>query len=149
VCITSSSPCEDDRIARSTTPAGAETGRVVGSRHRHIAIGPTIVRVGNASSPSTVTEAVEALRQAGYTADYQLVDGVLRADGGNAPCPIEEAVVERFFRFEGPSDPGDQMIVLAVRDPNTGVRGSLAVAYGPAADPRLYQHLSGLGRDDD
>jgi hypothetical protein len=105
--------------------------------------------VGNPSSPSTVTEAVEALREAGYTADYQLVDGVLRADGGNAPCPIEEAVVERFFRFEGPSDPGDQMIVLAVRDPNTGVRGSLAVAYGPAADPRLYQHLSGLGRDPD
>jgi hypothetical protein len=70
-------------------------------------------------SPSTVTEALNALREAGYTVDYQLVDGSLRADGGNAPCPIGQAVVERFYRFEGPSDPGDQMIVYALRDPNT------------------------------
>jgi hypothetical protein len=93
-------------------------------------------------SPSTVTEALNALREAGYTIDFQLVGGALRADGGNAPCPIDQAVVERFYRFEGPSDPGDQMIVFGVRDPNTGSRGSLAAAYGPAADPNLYDHLT-------
>lgn len=93
-------------------------------------------------SPSTVTEALNVLREGGYTTDYQLVDGALRADGGNAPCPIDQAVVERFYRFEGPSDPGDQMIVFGVRDPNTGTRGSLAAAYGPAADPALYEHLT-------
>lgn len=89
-----------------------------------------------------MTEALEVLRQAGYTVDYQLVDGALHAGGGNAPCPIDQAVVERFFRFEGPSDPGDLMIVFALRDPNTGVRGSLAAAYGPMADPDLYDHLT-------
>ena len=88
-----------------------------------------------------MTEALEALREAGYTVDYQLVDGALHADGGNAPCPIDQAVVERFYRFEGPSDPGDQMIVFALRDSNTGLRGSLAAAYGPTADPDLYDHL--------
>ena len=97
-------------------------------------------------SPSTVTEALSSLREAGYTADYELVDGALRADGGNAVCPIDQAVVERFYRFEGPSDPGDEMIVFALRDPNTGVRGSLAAAYGPAADPALYQSLTRLRR---
>jgi hypothetical protein len=89
-----------------------------------------------------VTEALEALREDGYTVDYQLVDGALHAEGGNAPCPIDQAVVERFYRFEGPSDPGDQMIVFALCDPNTGVRGSLAAAYGVAADPDLYDHLT-------
>lgn len=89
-----------------------------------------------------MTEALEVLRDAGYTVDYQLVDGALHAGGGNAPCPIDQAVVERFFRFEGPSDPGDLMIVFALRDPNTGVRGALAAAYGPTADPELYEHLS-------
>ena len=88
-----------------------------------------------------MTEALETLRQAGYTVDYQLVEGALHADGGNAPCPIDQVVVERFYRFEGPSDPGDQMIVFALRDPNTGALGSLAAAYGPAADPDLYHHL--------
>jgi hypothetical protein len=98
--------------------------------------------VSTSRSPSTVTEALDALWRAGYTVDYQLVDGALRAEGGNAPCPIDQAIVERFYRFEGPSDPGDQMIVFAVLDPNTGLRGSLAAAYGPAADPDLYDHLT-------
>lgn len=93
-------------------------------------------------SPSTVTDALNALRDAGYTVDYQLVDGVLRADGGNSPCPVDQAIVERFYRFEGPSDPGDQMIVFGLLDPNTGSRGSLAAAYGLAADPDLYDHLT-------
>jgi hypothetical protein len=96
------------------------------------------------ASARTVTEALETLRLHGYTADFQLVDGALRPDGGNSPCPIDEAVVEHLYRFEGPSDPGDQMIVFALLDPNTGVRGSLAAAYGPAADPELYNHLSSL-----
>ena len=105
--------------------------------------------MGVRRSPSTVTEALDALHEAGYTIDYQLVDGFLRADGGNAPCPIGQAVVERFYRFEGPSDPGDQMIVFGVRDPNTGLRGSLAAAYGPAADPDLYDHLTRQLRQSD
>lgn len=94
--------------------------------------------------PSTVTDALQSLYDAGYVTDYQLVDGELRSGGGNSRRPIEEAVVERFYRFEGLSDPGDQMIVLAVRDPDTGSRGTLAVAYGPAADARLYERLSGI-----
>jgi len=102
--------------------------------------------VAGRESPRTVTEALESLHREGYTADFQLVDGALRPDGGNSPCPIDEAVVEHFYRFEGPSDPGDQMIVFALLDPNTGVRGSLAAAYGPVADPALYDHLTVLRR---
>ena len=97
-------------------------------------------------SPRTVTEALEWLRHDGYTADFQLVDGALRPEGGNSSCPVDEAVVEHFYRFEGPSDPGDEMIVYALLDPTTGVRGSLAAAYGHAADPDLYVHLSTLRR---
>jgi hypothetical protein len=108
---------------------------VVGSTHN-------MVHMSLSGSPSTVTEALDTLREAGYTVDYELVDGVLRGDGGNAPCPIDQAVVERFFRFEGPSDPGDETIVFALRDPNTGSGGSLVAAYGPVADPDLYDHLT-------
>ena len=97
-------------------------------------------------SPNTVAEAVDALRREGYTADFELVDGELHSDGGNAPCPIEDVIVDRFYRFEGPSDPGDEMIVFALRDSRTGARGSLAAAYGPAADPALTAHLGTLRR---
>lgn len=95
--------------------------------------------------PVTVTEAIDVLRRHGYSADFDLVDGVLRSEDCGTECAIDHAVVERFYRFEGPSDPGDQMIVLGLLDPSRQARGTLATAYGPLADPALYEHLSRLG----
>ena len=86
-------------------------------------------------SPSTVTEAIELLRERGYTDDFELVGDELRSCGGNPSCAVGEAVVEQLYRFEGPSDPGDQMIVFGLLDPATGVRGTLASAFGHSADP--------------
>lgn len=94
--------------------------------------------------PDTVTEAIEMLRDEGYRADFELVDGVLRSDAECVACVVSDAEVERLYRFEGPSDPGDEMIVFGVRDPNTGTRGTLASAFGHAADPDLSLHLSDL-----
>lgn len=99
--------------------------------------------------PDTVTDAIELLRGEGYTADFELVDGVLTAARERASCSVSEAEVERVFRFEGPSDPGDEMVVFGVRDPASGTRGTLAAAFGPAADPAIADHLTNLrGRFD-
>lgn len=95
-------------------------------------------------APDTVTDAIELLRSEGYIADFDLVDGALCIDGKGAVCMAGEADVERLYRFEGPSDPGDQMIVFGLRDPGSGIRGTLATAYGPAADPDLNDHLADL-----
>ena len=58
----------------------------------------------------------------------------------------EEATFEHVFRLEGQSDPGDEMIVFGLRDPTTDIRGTLASAFGLAADPELAAHLSDLSR---
>src|SRR6476659_11242327 len=100
---------------------------------------------GPESAPDTVTEALAQLAADGYTADYQLHGGMLRASASGAEareCPISEAVVERMYRFEGPSDPGDEMVVFGIRDPNTGVCGSLVSAFGLAAEPEVLDHLT-------
>jgi hypothetical protein len=94
--------------------------------------------------PDTVTDAIELLRAQGYTAEFELVEGALIASREQASCTVGEAEVERLFRFEGPSDPGDEMIVFGVRDPASGTRGTLAAAFGPAADPARTGHLSDL-----
>lgn len=102
---------------------------------------------GPESSPDTVTDALVQLAAEGYTADYQLHDGLLRptASGTEArACPVSEAVVERMYRFEGPSDPGDEMVVFGIHDPKTGVRGSLVSAFGIAADPETLDQLTYL-----
>ena len=95
-------------------------------------------------APDTVTDAIAHLRRTGYEADFDLVDGHLRADGGHRTCPVADADVEQLFRFEGPSDPGDEMVVLGLLDPVSGLRGVLVSGFGPSADPDVFEHLSGL-----
>ncbi|MDQ6696498.1 MAG: hypothetical protein M3Z46_03460 [Actinomycetota bacterium] len=102
---------------------------------------------GPASTPDTVTGALAQLAAEGYTADYQLQGGVLRASALGPDvraCPVSEAVVERMYRFEGPSDPGDEMVVFGIRDPQTDVRGSLVSAFGMGADPDVLDQLTYL-----
>lgn len=95
-------------------------------------------------APDTVVEALRLLRDEGYDTEYQLIDGHLRCDVDDRLCPAADAVVERLFRFEGASDPGDEMVVFGLRDPASGRRGVLASGFGPAADPELLDHIVGL-----
>lgn len=95
-------------------------------------------------APDTVTAAVQCLAGEGYTADFQLIGGALRCSARRNECAVETAVVERLYRFEGQSDPGDEMIVFGLHDPETDTRGTLASAFGPTADPEMLDHLVGL-----
>jgi hypothetical protein len=95
-------------------------------------------------APDTVVEAVELLKEQGYSIEFQLVDGHLTCDADDRACPASDVVVEQLFRFEGPSDPGDEMVVFGLRDPVSGRRGVLASGFGPAADPELLDHLVGM-----
>jgi len=94
--------------------------------------------------PETVVDALRLLRSEGYEIEFQLIDGQLQCNADDRACPASDAIVERVYRFEGASDPGDEMVVFALRDPISDRRGVLASAYGLAADPVLLEHLDGL-----
>ena len=94
--------------------------------------------------PETVVDALRLLKADGYEVEFQLVDGHLACNADDVVCPASDAVVERLYRFEGSSDPGDEMVVFGLRDPETGRRGVLASAFGVAADPEILEHLHGL-----
>ncbi len=95
-------------------------------------------------APDTVTDAVRLLRTEGYDADFELIDGAIRWEQRAHACAVDTVVVEQLFRFEGPSDPGDEMIVFGLYDPATDTRGALASAFGPSADPEVLDHVVGL-----
>jgi hypothetical protein len=98
------------------------------------------------NAPDTVTEAVELLACEGYVDDYRLcADGIVSADH-EAPHPTVRTIVDHQFRFEGPSDPGDEAIVLGVRCPEWGTKGVIVSAYGPDADPEEARVLVALTR---
>jgi hypothetical protein len=88
-----------------------------------------------ADAPDTVTEAIEQLRREGYDADVEVLLGAVRCSGCAAAHPFDRLVADRVFRFEGPSDPGDEAIVVALVCPACGAKGVLVSAYGPDADP--------------
>lgn len=95
-------------------------------------------------APDTVTEASQLLEAEGYDHSVFIRDGVLHFSGHDEPCPIERAVIERTFRFEGDSDPGDEMVVFGVVDSGTGMRGVLASAFGSSADPDVLEQLTAM-----
>lgn len=96
-------------------------------------------------SPDTVTEAIQMLQSEGYSNNFRIVNSKLVCDQQEF-CHVGDVVVERVFRFEGASDPGDEMIVFGLRDPETGQSGIIASAFGIHADPEVFDHLIGMQR---
>jgi hypothetical protein len=82
----------------------------------------------------TVGETVDRLTRAGYVDQFRATARGLR-DGGGTEHDPEHLVVDEYVRFEGTSDPDDEAIVFALRDPRSELRGTYAVPYGPSMGP--------------
>jgi hypothetical protein len=94
----------------------------------------------------TVTDAMAKLEADGYRSDFSFTDGSVRCVACDVRHTPPQLVVRHTFRFEGETDPGDEMIVLGIECPACGVRGVVVSAYGPDASPEfieLLQHLDG------
>jgi hypothetical protein len=77
--------------------------------------------------------AVDDLTRRGFTLDLRAVDGALRASTGETLWP-RDLVIREVHRFEGVSDPDDTEVLYAIES-TSGVRGTLADAFGVYADP--------------
>jgi hypothetical protein len=95
-------------------------------------------------TPDTVTEALALLAAEGYTEDFHLTPGGIGHAWADHPVPLSEAVVDHTFRFEGPTDPADEAIVLGVSCPALGRKGVVVSAFGPTADPESTDLLLAL-----
>ena len=81
----------------------------------------------------TVSEAVNGLKQRGYTIDFNLmVEGIICHDTPVALMPSEFEITE-VHRFEGNSDPADEAVVFAIES-KYGHKGVLVNGYGPSAE---------------
>ena len=95
---------------------------------------------------ATVSEATRELQAEGYTGNW------FAAEGGRLVCgecggefDPADVTVDRVLRFEGQSDPDDEMIVYAVQGP-CGDRGIYSAAYGPYQSPEDAAVISKLPR---
>lgn len=98
----------------------------------------------------TVSEATSDLVKRGYTSDFTLSteeDCLISATSGIKLLP-KEFEIDEVYRFEGSTDPGDSMIVIAISSSNPHVKGVIVNAYGMYSDTitskvmeRLKNHL--------
>lgn len=84
----------------------------------------------------TVACAVDDLTRRGFTEDFRVVDGKLRASGTGETVTSDDLVIREYHRFEGISDPDDMAIVYGVEARN-GLRGTVVDAFGVYSDPAL------------
>ena len=80
----------------------------------------------------TVSQAVNELKQRGYTLDFNLKESCLECQGQSFN-PKEFEITE-FHRFEGNSDPADEAVVYAIESRN-GMKGVLVNGFGVYSEP--------------
>lgn len=91
---------------------------------------------------TTLTQAVEALKERGYTDELELSDDAFCHH--KAPLSPEDFTIDEYHRFEGPSDPADMSIVYAISSEKLGLKGLLVNAFGTYASTvvqRMVHHL--------
>jgi hypothetical protein len=88
----------------------------------------------NAEAYTTLAGALDELARRGFTERLQVFDGGLRVAGGGATMRAKDLVIREYYRFEGISDPDDMAILYAIES-TSGVRGTLADAFGVYSDP--------------
>jgi hypothetical protein len=82
----------------------------------------------------TLSEVMAQRAREGFTEHFVVRgDHLLGLDSGTR-FDADEVVIRGFDRFEGVSDPDDEAIVYAI-ETATGLRGTLADAFGVYANP--------------
>ena len=82
---------------------------------------------------TTLTEAMEDLRAHGYTHEFGPKKDFLEEKSTETKLKGEEFTVDEFHRFEGTSDPGDEMTLYAITAAN-GMKGVFVSAQGTYAN---------------
>lgn len=81
----------------------------------------------------TLTEAMEDLRGRGYEHDFAPKKDYLQEKSTDTKLTSDEFNVDEFHRFEGTSDPGDEMTLYAITAAN-GMKGVFVSAQGTYAN---------------
>ncbi len=90
---------------------------------------------------TTLADVIDDLARRGFTEHFAPADGKLLAVESGRTFSAEQIVIRERYRFEGVSDPDDMAIVYAL-ETRSGLRGTLADAFGVYADPSVGAFMS-------
>jgi hypothetical protein len=90
----------------------------------------------------TLTEAINALKAQGYTEDFNLLHNCLEC--GKGKLEPSEFKVDKFFRFDGSTDPEDESVLYAISSDKYKIKGLLVNAYGVYSDEATDELIEAL-----
>ncbi len=85
-------------------------------------------------NPETLSEAVTLLQQDGYTEDFNIQSNCVECKNLDLKISPEEFLIDKFYRFEGDTDPDDEEVVYAISSDKHKLKGILVAAFGKDAD---------------
>jgi hypothetical protein len=86
----------------------------------------------NGDPMATLSEVIAGLQAEGYTGNwFATEDGLLHCSETGLDADPEQATIDRRMRFEGQSDPDDEVILFALSEPG-GRKGVYSTQYGPS-----------------
>lgn len=98
----------------------------------------------------TVSEAITDLMKRGYETNFSILHDKerLKCEKTSVEMAPEDFEIDEIYRFEGNTDPGDEMIVYAIASGKYKLKGVLVNAFGMYNDgrtsrivKRLTEHL--------
>jgi hypothetical protein len=93
---------------------------------------------------TTLSGTMNDLRKEGYTEDFNLHQNCLECHNGEFKVFADEFKVDKYFRFEGASNPSDSAILYAISSDSKNLKGVLVNAYGIYSEPLTDEMLKKL-----
>jgi hypothetical protein len=90
---------------------------------------------------ATVSEAIQRLRDKGFTEDFNLEENYISCKPGRFTA--EDFDVVEVYRYEGNTDPADEATVYGIAS-KSGIKGILVTGYGASADAMSTEILAKL-----
>ena len=82
-----------------------------------------------------LSETMNELRSEGYVEDFNLQQNCLECSNGKVKVFGDEFKVDKYYRFEGESNPSDSAILYAISSDRHQLKGVLVNAYGIYSEP--------------
>ena len=92
----------------------------------------------------TLLGTLDQLREEGYVEDFNLHQNCLECPNKQLTIFPDDFKVDKYFRFEGSSNPSDQAILYAISSDKHKLKGVLVNAYGIYSEPVTDEMLKKL-----
>lgn len=93
---------------------------------------------------NTVSEVLNMLQKEGYTVNFNLKENCLVCSATAVQILPQDFIVDKHYRFEGPSDPADEAIVYAISSSKHSMKGVLVNGYGISSERTTDAMLEAL-----